>query len=180
VERGARSAAWLFATAAIVYLLDRVTKLLAEEHLAGRPSIEVLPGVRLTFTTNPGGAFSIGGGAPLLFVAATVIVAVVIVVTAHRHTRPSTAVALGLVLGGALGNLTDRVLRGPGIRGHVVDFVDIGPWPVFNVADSAIVIGAVLLAWSGSRARRQEPDPGCAADAPHAAGGPQQPEAGDG
>jgi signal peptidase II len=84
------------------------------------------------------------------------------------------------VLGGALGNLTDRVLRGPGIRGHVVDFVDIGPWPVFNVADSAIVIGAVLLAWSGSRARRSEADPGRAADAPHAAGGPQQPEAGDG
>jgi signal peptidase II len=187
VERGARSAAWLFGTAAIVYLLDRVTKLLAERHLQGRPSIEVLPGVRLTFTTNPGGAFSIGGGAPLLFVAATVIVAGVIVVTAHRHTRPVTSVALGLVLGGAIGNLTDRVVRGPGIRGHVVDFVDIGPWPVFNVADSAIVVGALLLAWSGSRVRRSENDPKQpasdqqpASDPPRRSGDPSRAEAGDG
>ena len=154
MDRGARSAARLFGTAAIVYLLDRVTKLLAERHLQGRPPIEVLPGVRLTFTTNPGGAFSIGGGAPLIFVAATVIVAGVIVVTAHRHTRPVTSVALGLVLGGAIGNLTDRVVRGPGIRGHVIDFVDIGPWPVFNVADSAIVVGAILLAVTTGRRER--------------------------
>ena len=151
---GARGAAWLFGTAAAVYLLDRITKLLVERHLEGRPPIELLPGVRLVFTTNPGGAFSIGGGAPLVFVTATVLVSIVIVATAFRHTRVLPAVALGLVLGGALGNLTDRVLRGPGLRGRVIDFVDVGPWPVFNVADSAVVIGAILLAWSGLRAGR--------------------------
>jgi signal peptidase II len=155
VTRGVRSARWLFATAAAIYLLDRVTKVWAEHVLEGRPPIELMPGVRLAFTTNAGGAFSIGGGAPLVFVTATLIVSGLIVATAWRHEHTSTSVALGLVLGGALGNLTDRLLRGPGFRGHVVDFVDVGPWPVFNVADSAIVVGAVLLAWSGLRARRE-------------------------
>jgi signal peptidase II len=154
VTRGVRSATWLFGTAAAIYLLDRLTKLWAEQALEGRPPIELLPGVRLAFTTNSGGAFSIGGGAPLVFVTATVIVSALIVATAARHERLLTSVALGLILGGALGNLTDRFLRGPGFRGRVVDFVEIGPWPVFNAADSAIVIGAILLAWGGMRARR--------------------------
>ena len=157
MTRGVRSATWLFASAGVVYLLDRLTKLWAEQALEGRPPIDLLPGVRLTFITNPGGAFSIGAGSPLLFVAATVIVSGVIVATAHRHTHALTAVALGVVLGGAIGNLTDRALRGPGFRGHVVDFVDVGPWPVFNVADSAIVVGAILLAWTGLRSGHGTP-----------------------
>jgi signal peptidase II len=158
VTRGARSAAWLFGSALAVYLLDRLTKLWAERALEGRPPIQLLPGVRLTFTTNPGGAFSIGGDAPLLFVTATVVVSAVIVATAFRHVHVLTSVALGLVLGGAIGNLTDRVLRGPGLHGHVVDFIDVGPWPVFNAADSAIVIGAILLAWTGLRSRHAPVD----------------------
>jgi signal peptidase II len=153
VTRGVRSAVWLFGSAAAALLLDRLTKLWAEHVLEGRPPIVVLPGVRLAFTTNAGGAFSIGGGTPLVFVTATVVVSALIVATAARHERVLTSVALGLVLGGALGNLTDRLLRGPGFRGHVVDFIDIGPWPVFNLADSAIVVGAILLAWTGMRAR---------------------------
>ncbi len=158
----AAGAAWLFATAAAVYLLDRVTKLMAVRALEGRPPIRVLPGVRLAFTTNPGGAFSIGGGTPWVFVGATIVVSAVIVVTAFRHTSVLTAAALGCVLGGALGNLTDRILRGPGLRGHVIDFIDVGSWPVFNMADSAIVVGAILLAWTGSRSRH-EPGPESAA-----------------
>ena len=155
MTRGVRSATWLFGTAATVTLLDRLTKLWAEHTLQGRSPIELLPGVRLAFTTNAGGAFSIGGGAPLVFVTATVVVSALIAVTASRHERVLTSIALGLVLGGALGNLADRLLRGPGFRGHVVDFIDVGPWPVFNLADSAIVIGAILLAWTGIRARRE-------------------------
>ena len=157
MTRGARSATWLFASAAAVYLLDRLTKLWAEEVLEGRAPIEILPGLRLTFATNPGGAFSIGGEAPLLFVIATVIVSASIVVTAFRHIRLLTSIALGCVLGGAMGNLTDRALRAPGFRGHVVDFIDIGSWPVFNVADSAIVVGAILLAWTGLRGGDRPP-----------------------
>jgi signal peptidase II len=121
--------------------------------------------VQLVFTTNSGGAFSIGRSAPWLFVAATVVVSAVIVITAFRHSSVLTAAALGLVLGGALGNLTDRAVRGPGFSGHVVDFIDVWRWPVFNLADSAIVVGAVLLGWSGLRSRQD-----ATAEAPHAAG----------
>jgi signal peptidase II len=129
-----------------VYLLDRVTKLWAERRLPGDP-IDVIPGVlSFRFATNPGGAFSLGQDIPWFFVGASVIVSVLIVVTAFRHTNPVTAVALGLVLGGALGNLTDRYARGEGFTGHVVDFIDLQIWPVFNVADSAIVVGAIVLA----------------------------------
>jgi signal peptidase II len=141
-----RAAIALFSAAGAVYLLDRVTKLWAERRLPGDP-IDVIPGVlSFRFATNPGGAFSLGQDIPWFFVGASVIVSVLIVVTAFRHTNPVTAVALGLVLGGALGNLTDRYARGEGFTGHVVDFIDLQIWPVFNVADSAIVVGAIVLA----------------------------------
>jgi signal peptidase II len=142
-----RGAIWLFSAAAVVYLADRVTKIWAEGQLPNDP-IEVIPGVlTFRFATNPGGAFSLGQDLPWFFVLATLTVSVLIVVTAFRHTNILTAVALGLVLGGALGNLTDRITRGPGFSGHVVDFIDLQLWPVFNLADSAIVVGALLLAY---------------------------------
>ncbi|MGZ8629665.1 MAG: signal peptidase II [Actinomycetota bacterium] len=142
-----RGATWLFAAATIVYLADRITKLWAEAQLPNDP-IEVIPGVlTFRFATNPGGAFSLGQDLPWFFVLATLTVSVLIVATAFRHTSVLTSVALGLVLGGALGNLTDRITRGTGFSGHVVDFIDLQVWPVFNLADSAIVVGAVLLAY---------------------------------
>ncbi|MGH2539175.1 MAG: signal peptidase II [Actinomycetota bacterium] len=142
-----RGATWLFTAAAFVYLADRFSKGWAEAELPGHP-IEVIPGVlTFRFATNPGGAFSLGQDLPWFFVIATISVSAVIVLTAFRHTKPVTAVALGLVLGGALGNLTDRIVRGPGFSGHVVDFIDLQVWPVFNLADSAIVIGALVLAF---------------------------------
>ena len=155
-----RGAAILFGTAAIVLVLDRATKLWAERSLADSP-IEIIRGVLdLRFTTNSGGAFSLGESAPWLFAGATIAVSTVIVVTAFRHRDPLMAMALGLVLGGALGNLADRALRGPGLKGRVIDFVDLHVWPVFNVADTAIVTGAILLAWCSYRAGRAgEGDP---------------------
>jgi signal peptidase II len=141
-----RGAVWLFSAAGLVFALDRLTKIWAEQRLPGAP-VEVIPGVlTFRFATNPGGAFSLGQDAPWFFATATVVVSVLIVVTAFRHTSPVTALALGLVLGGALGNLTDRLTRGQGFTGHVVDFIDLQIWPVFNVADTAIVVGAVMLA----------------------------------
>jgi signal peptidase II len=146
----------LFAVAGVIWTLDRMSKLWVEHSLAGRPPIIVIPGVLdLRFTTNPGGAFSLGQRASWIFVGASILVAVAIVTTAFRHTNVTTAIALGLILGGALGNLTDRIVRGPGFSGHVVDFVDFHVWPVFNVADSAIVIGAVLLAVSSFATDRE-------------------------
>jgi signal peptidase II len=161
VSAGSRGAAILFASAGAVWVLDRLSKLWVQDALAGRPPVRVIPGVLdLRYTLNSGGAFSIGQSAPWLFAGATIVVSVVIVATAWRHTSVLTSVALGLILGGALGNLTDRIVRGPRLTGKVIDFIDVHVWPVFNVADSAVVIGAVLLALSATRdGERARPDP---------------------
>jgi signal peptidase II len=143
-----------------VYTLDRVTKLLAERHLEGTPPIDVIPDVlQLRFTTNPGGAFGLFGRATWLFVGASLVVIVIILVASRRPPSGAGAVALGLVLGGALGNLTDRLVRGPRFSGEVVDFIDFQVWPVFNIADSCIVIGAALLLFTGARVSRNETEP---------------------
>jgi signal peptidase II len=153
-----RAAALLFLMAVGAYGIDRATKVWAEVTLPGDP-VDVIPGVlTLRFTENSGGAFSIGRSAPWFFVGVTTIVSLVIVATAFRHTSRAVAVSLGLVLGGALGNLTDRAIRGPDLRGNVVDFIDLHVWPVFNLADSAIVVGAILLAWVGFRDREEDSD----------------------
>ena len=144
-----RAALWLYAAAALAYVADRASKAWVEHSLAGRPPVRVIPGVlSLTYTTNSGGAFGLGRSAPWVFAAATVVVSAVIVAVSFRPMRPWTAVALGLILGGALGNLTDRALNGSGLTGNVTDFVDFQIWPVFNLADSAIVVGAIMLALS--------------------------------
>jgi signal peptidase II len=154
-----RLAALLYSAAVVVYALDRLTKVLAETQLSGRPPVEIVPGVvELTFTTNPGGAFGLFGGAAWLFVLASVVVIVAVVASSRNLPSRLAAVSLGLVLGGALGNLTDRVLRGPGFSGEVVDFIDFQVWPVFNLADSAIVIGAALLLLSSFRREPARPD----------------------
>lgn len=159
MTRAARLAGLLYASALAAYLLDRVTKMWAEGSLAGRPPIEIIQGVlHLTYTTNSGGAFGLGQSAPWLFAGATILVVAIIVVVSPRLGRPLVAVALGLVLGGALGNLTDRAVNGPGLSGRVTDFIDLRIWPVFNLADTAIVIGAALLALSTFQREDHEED----------------------
>jgi signal peptidase II len=150
VTRPARLAATLYAVAATAYLADRVTKALVQEHLAGRPPITIVPHVvDLTYTTNSGGAFSLFPGRPWVFFAASAIVCTAIVAGSRRVGSLPAAIGLGLVLGGALGNLTDRVLHGSGVSGGVVDFIDFHVWPVFNLADSAIVIGVIMVVAAG-------------------------------
>lgn len=161
-----RSTALLYAVAAGAFLLDRLSKLWVEQALAGRPPIRVIPGVlSLSYTTNSGGAFGFGRSAPWLFAGATIVVAAVIVFVSTRPMRPSVAVGLGLILGGALGNLTDRIVNGPGFGGAVTDFIDFHVWPVFNLADTAIVIGAAVLAVTSAfgddeRERQRQPGSG--------------------
>lgn len=151
-----RGAAVLFGTAAAAYALDRLTKHWAQDTLPGR-SIRLIPGVlSLRYTSNAGGAFSVGQSAPWLFAGATIVVCVLIVATAFRSRSRLADVALGLVLGGALGNLTDRIVHGHAFGGRVVDFIDVHVWPIFNVADSAVVIGAILLAWASFRKARTD------------------------
>jgi signal peptidase II len=146
-----RAGITLFAVAGATFLVDRVTKVWAERELAGRP-VDVIRGVlTLRFTTNRGGAFSLFQDAPLFFAVVSIVVVAAILATSFRHTDQLAAAALGLVLGGALGNLTDRVVRGTGLSGEVVDFIDLHVWPVFNLADAAIVVGALLLAFGAWR-----------------------------
>ncbi|GIU96747.1 MAG: lipoprotein signal peptidase [Actinomycetota bacterium] len=154
---GSRGAAVLAAVAVAVWVLDRATKLWAERTLPGAP-IELVPGaLTLRYTTNSGGAFGIGRSAPWLFVGASLVVVVAIVLTAFRPRSAPSAAGLGLILGGALGNLTDRAVRAPGFAGEVVDFIDLHVWPVFNLADASIVVGAlVLVVTSAAQDRRRD------------------------
>lgn len=142
----------LAALAALVLALDVVTKVVAVAQLEGREPVAVLGGlVYLQLLRNPGAAFSLATGYTWALSIVMIAVIVVIVRVARRLRSAGWAVALGLVLGGALGNLTDRLFRAPGpLQGHVVDFVSLfAPdgriWPVFNVADSSIVSGGILL-----------------------------------
>jgi signal peptidase II len=147
----------VWGAAALVVVLDRLTKVWAERSLADGP-VDLIEGVlTLRFTTNPGGAFSLFTSVPWFFVIAAVAVSVVIGVLAFRERPILQSVALGMILGGALGNLIDRVTRGPGLSGEVVDFVDLHIWPVFNVADAAIVVGAIVLAIASVRGSREVP-----------------------
>jgi signal peptidase II len=160
-----RAAALLYAVAAGAFVLDRISKAWVEHALAGRPPIRVIPGIlSLTFTTNSGGAFGLGRSAPWLFATATVAVSAAIVFASFRAMRPVAALSLGMILGGALGNLADRIANGSALSGPVTDFIDFHVWPVFNLADASIVIGAALLALAslerpehGSEHRQERP-----------------------
>lgn len=138
--------------AAAVLVLDILTKVVAVAQLEDRAPVEILGGlVYLQLVRNPGAAFSLATGYTWLLTIVAIAVVVVIVRVARRLRSTGWAVALGLVLGGALGNLTDRLFRSPGpLQGHVVDVVSLfAPdgrvWPVFNLADSSIVSGGALL-----------------------------------
>lgn len=141
------------AVALLVVIFDQVTKTLALEHLTDGPR-DVIDGVltfRLTF--NTGGAFGILQGFPQFFLIATAVAGVAILIWVRHLDEPGWTVPLGLVLGGGLGNLIDRVVRDtPG----VVDFVDLHVWPVWNVADACIVTGVGIILFLGFRSERKE------------------------
>jgi len=137
--------------AAAVVAADQGTKSLAESDLAGHPPVHLFGPLGLDLGYNSGSAFSLFTGRPAVL--ATVAFALVagLVVAAWRARGRLRGVSVGLVLGGALGNLADRALRGH--HGSVVDFVTLTHWPTFNLADSAITVGVVLMAWSLLRGR---------------------------
>ena len=134
-----------------VLAADVVTTLLVVAHISPGENVRVLGGLLyLTQLRNVGAAFSFAEGKTVLFSLIAVAVAIVILLTARRLYSTGWAVTLGLVLGGAVGNLMDCVFRSPGfLRGGVVDFLSVfapdgRDWPVFNLADSAIVCGGIL------------------------------------
>jgi len=143
-----RPARWdiLLTTAVSVLVLDQLTKWWALETLPGRV-IHVAWTLQLQLTLNHGSAFSFAQGRGAVISLLAVGVVLVLLRTGRQATQPLAALALGLVLGGAVGNLADRAFReGEGfLGGGVVDFIDLQWWPVFNVADTGVVCGAFLL-----------------------------------
>ena len=148
----------LIAVAALVVTVDQVSKALVVDRLAPGVPATVVPGwLQLRLLRNPGAAFSLSTGTTWLFTIIAVLVIGVIVRVSRRLGSLGWAVALGLLLGGALGNLIDRLTREPGFGvGHVVDFIEylrfpFMAFPVFNVADSCIVSAAGLIMILGLR-----------------------------
>ncbi|MFI6812790.1 signal peptidase II [Nonomuraea sp. NPDC050328] len=152
----------LSSLAFVLYAADLITKTIVLRTLEGEPPYVVIPGVlqfRVIF--NSGAAFSIGTGMTFVFTIIAACVVFAIIRTARKLRSLPWAICLGMLLGGALGNLTDRLFRAPGgLQGHVVDFIEvlpdnfpiIGNFPIWNIADASIVCGgilAVVLAWRG-------------------------------
>ncbi|MFW0791653.1 signal peptidase II [Gordonia sp. CPCC 205333] len=146
-QRRSRVTITLLLIALVVLAADIATKSLAVAHIDPANPISIIGDtVTLTLLRNSGAAFSMATGYTWVLTIIALVVVAVIVRFSARLRSGWWMLGLGLVLGGALGNLVDRIFRSPGpLRGYVVDFVSVGWWPVFNVADSAVVCGAILL-----------------------------------
>ncbi|MER5944618.1 signal peptidase II [Streptomyces sp. NPDC001904] len=145
--KGRRRLVVLLAVAALAYALDLVSKLIVVAKLEHQDSVRILGDwLQLEVIRNPGAAWGVGEAFTIVFTVIAAAVIVVIVRLAKKLYSTPWAIALGLLLGGALGNLTDRIFRAPGIfEGAVVDFIAPKHYPVFNLADSAIVCGGILI-----------------------------------
>ena len=136
----------LYGVAWFVWVLDLATKLWAVSTLSDRSNIKVIGDfLQLTLVRNPGAAFSVAEGATIFLTLFGFLVMAVIFYYSTRITSRGWSVVLGLAMGGILGNLVDRIFREPGVfRGHVIDWLQIPNWPVFNIADTAIVVAAAI------------------------------------
>lgn len=153
----------LAAIAAVVIVIDVVSKYLVTKHLTDGVSVKVVPGViYFTLTRNGGAAFSMGTSHTFIFPLITLGVIGWIVWMGLKLRSVPWAISLGLVLGGAVGNLIDRIFRAPGVfEGHVVDFISLfNPtgrgWAIFNIADSALCCGVVLAVILELTGRRRD------------------------
>lgn len=137
----------------IVWLVDAATKSWAVAYLEDEPKVRILGDfLTLTLVKNSGAAFSMGEGGTLYLSLFAILVIFLICRWTARVTSRPWGYVLGLALGGSLGNLSDRAFRGEGgFRGHVIDWIALPRWPIFNVADSAIVIAALLATFLAYR-----------------------------
>jgi signal peptidase II len=142
--------------ALLAYLVDQVTKHLAVDRLTNKPPVHVVGDLlQLTLARNPGAAFSTGTGFTQVFSVIAIVATAVVVWFGVRVRSPFWAFGLGMLLAGVIGNLTDRIFRSPGpLRGHVVDFLMLPHWPVFNVADACINVAAVVIVVQALRGAR--------------------------
>lgn len=133
----------LFSLALIIWAIDFLTKNWAIENLSSSSRQVIGSFLQLTLLRNPGAAFSMATGFTIVFTSISIAVVIFIARYATRITSSGWAYVAGLVLGGVLGNLTDRIFREPGfLYGHVIDWIELPHWPIFNVADSSIFIAA--------------------------------------
>jgi signal peptidase II len=146
----------LLLVAALALTIDIVSKVIVVATLSDREPVRMLGGLlTLLVTRNSGAAFSIGTGLTILFACVAIGVVVYILLTARKLRSLPWAISLGLLLGGACGNLTDRLLRGPSpLHGQVVDWIQLPHWPVFNLADTAICCGGALAVLLAARGRQ--------------------------
>ena len=149
-----RKTALIWSIAAAVVVLDQLSKIVIVATMPDRPPIELLGGLlTITYGRNSGAAFSLGQGLTVVFTVVAIGVVVVVARMSGRVRSTGWAVALGCLVGGALGNLFDRIFRAPGPgRGEVVDWIQFPNYPVFNLADSFVVCSAiaiVVLSWRG-------------------------------
>lgn len=170
---GRRTVAVLVVTALLVLAADAISKAVVVARLSDRPPVRLLGGlVYLVESRNTGAAFGLATGMTVvLSVVAIAVVAVIVRVATRLRSRP-WAISLGLILGGAVGNLVDRIFRSPApFRGAVVDWISLfgptgHPWPIFNIADSCLVVGVCLVVLleligrrvDGSRVQRSDGD----------------------
>lgn len=144
----------IFKIAFVVVVLDQITKTAAVTYLENKPAVEVFgKWFGFSFGRNPGAAFSIGTSTTIVFTIFASFVSAIIIWKAKVVTNNLWAMTAGGFLGGALGNLTDRIFRSPEMfHGHVVDFIAFPNFPLFNIADSAVTlsaVAAVLLSMRG-------------------------------
>ncbi|MEJ6020508.1 signal peptidase II [Corynebacterium sp. H113] len=138
----------LIATIVVVAVIDQISKIVAVGQLEGKPPIDVIGDwFQLTLLRNPGAAFSMGAESTWIFTSIQIVFIVLVGVFSKYLVTRTGAIAAGMVAGGALGNLIDRLFRDPSFYvGHVVDFFSVKHFAVFNVADAAITVGVIVLA----------------------------------
>ncbi len=162
-ERGAtliRTSNWriIFSIALAVYLLDLITKIWAVSTLEGQPTRYVVGRfLRWEFARNPGAAFSSFTGATFALTLISIVVLIYLFIRTPQVSLREWSYPWGGLIGGVLGNVTDRIFRDPGpFRGHVIDWIGVPNWALFNIADSAIVLSVLIMAvlsWRGSTFR---------------------------
>ena len=135
----------LFATAWTIWLFDFATKVWALTSLSSEPRKIFGSFLQFTLVHNSGAAFNFAAGFAIAFSLLALAVVIAVIYFAPKITSRGWQISIGLLLGGVLGNLTDRIFREPAFfSGHVIDWIQIPHWPVFNIADSAICIAAVI------------------------------------
>ena len=153
---------WKSSIAVFVFVIvfDQITKWWALEELGSGRVVEIFWTLQFRLVRNTGIAFSQGEGLGPIFAVLIVVVVLFVVRWGAQMQAKSTSLAVGLIVGGAIGNLIDRAFRSDAgfLKGGVVDFIDLQWWPVFNIADAAIVVGGVMMFWLGLKSAQEEPE----------------------